>query len=721
MASQDVAPNRIRRFNDADYDRLVEGSGPISRFAKKLVYKAIVKRGSQALERIDQTQRPGANIETRESHKYEPIDSSNREIRLLRILPPPRLRLKGGEAAQVIRCEMSRVPLRDGPKYTALSYTWGPLSKVPIWVNGEVLHVTENLLIALRWLREHSQPSRFLWIDAVCINQKDLDEKSAQVGMMGQIYKSASEVLVWLGPAHEAQLKTIIAIGTAAEAAGVWTVEKETFTERHRPIRELMDDLKANWIPGQPKKYPHNVNGFNPERIFLGVLQSAWFTRTWVLQEVALGAKATLCSGCTTTPFEVLITALKLLDLWLTWKPSDLSSTAATLKFRQATRERNKTVMDEALKNMRFVFVQPPSVTFRRFFNEDRGPFTLFQCLYITFVMSGPEMEIHATDPRDRIYSLLDISNDAADVLHIKPNYHKTVHKVFTELARALLRIGHWQILQLCRGRRLTGLPSWVPDWTAPVVGPWNMHPNFQASGPWFGQGLQMSPCSLDAPQLVLEAVNVGVVEKRGTTWSGVPRQYVNSGSIEATKLRFIEVESFLRESSIYRDEDISEPLWRIPISNYETETQSGARIASDFSRRGHESVRAMINRYFASLPLPPSKSPYDLQLWGVEAANGGNRPGEDDWSPYHQRMRALVDSCPVLLSNGLVGLGPSSCEVGDMVVIPLGSPVPFVVRPDKNGGYRDYHLIGEAYVHNIMNGEFLESGWVKPATFVFV
>lgn len=84
--------------------------------------------------------------------------------------------------------------------YEALSYIWGAVAgESEIICNSFPLLVTANCLTALRHLRKrHKQ--RILWVDAICINQSSTTERSAQVAMMGEIYRIASRVLLWLGP-----------------------------------------------------------------------------------------------------------------------------------------------------------------------------------------------------------------------------------------------------------------------------------------------------------------------------------------------------------------------------------------------------------------------------------------------------------------------------------------------------------------------------------------
>jgi hypothetical protein len=98
------------------------------------------------------------------------------------------------------------------PNYEALSYTWGSMECTEVAYvyescataqgprdPGTILNIGQNLTCALRHLR-YPNKSRTLWIDAICINQTDIGERSAQVQRMGNLYKLADRVLVWLGP-----------------------------------------------------------------------------------------------------------------------------------------------------------------------------------------------------------------------------------------------------------------------------------------------------------------------------------------------------------------------------------------------------------------------------------------------------------------------------------------------------------------------------------------
>lgn len=123
-----------------------------------------------------------------------PLDSD--KIRLLRLLP------SDNEAAP-LHCELCNYSLQESSQrthvYDALSYVWGDThATLPIYVDKNRFNVTENLHAALLHLRDHSF-ERIIWVDAICINQKDKQEKEQQIRLMYKIYTYANCVIVWLG------------------------------------------------------------------------------------------------------------------------------------------------------------------------------------------------------------------------------------------------------------------------------------------------------------------------------------------------------------------------------------------------------------------------------------------------------------------------------------------------------------------------------------------
>ena len=102
-----------------------------------------------------------------------------------------------------IICRFTAVSLDDSPCYEAFSYVWGESSgSCFVTVDDNPVGVTDNIHSCLRHLRLFDQ-ERIIWVDALCINQSNLQEKMHQVSHMGNIYKQASQIVVWLGDSWE--------------------------------------------------------------------------------------------------------------------------------------------------------------------------------------------------------------------------------------------------------------------------------------------------------------------------------------------------------------------------------------------------------------------------------------------------------------------------------------------------------------------------------------
>jgi Heterokaryon incompatibility protein (HET) len=122
---------------------------------------------------------------------YSQLDAMCREIRLIELLP--------GSYNDYICCHMVVVSLDNEPQYKALSYTWGdPKITLPTCVDGHILSFTLSPESALRQFRQRNEIV-VLWIDAICINQLDNEERTQQVALMGDIYSQSKEVMIWLG------------------------------------------------------------------------------------------------------------------------------------------------------------------------------------------------------------------------------------------------------------------------------------------------------------------------------------------------------------------------------------------------------------------------------------------------------------------------------------------------------------------------------------------
>lgn len=122
---------------------------------------------------------------------YSPLEHSRAPIRLLVLYP--------GAHEAAIECDLQISSLEDKPGYEALSYTWGEsTSGGAVSIAGCLLSITDNLSSALRHLR-YPERARLIWVDALCINQNDVEEKTKQVQIMGRIYTECAQCLIWLG------------------------------------------------------------------------------------------------------------------------------------------------------------------------------------------------------------------------------------------------------------------------------------------------------------------------------------------------------------------------------------------------------------------------------------------------------------------------------------------------------------------------------------------
>lgn len=163
--------------------------------------------------------------------------------------------------------------------YEALSYTWGSLDLTHyINIQGRRLRITSNLYVALQHLRLPDQ-DRILWVDAVCINQSDLNERGHQVRQMAQIYKESERVVIWLGEGTDRTdilMESLKRLQQASNALSCKTWNLEDPAWKH-----LWGHSQINPQQGVPGLENTQRQGLEE------MLSRSWFRRVWVLQEVA--------------------------------------------------------------------------------------------------------------------------------------------------------------------------------------------------------------------------------------------------------------------------------------------------------------------------------------------------------------------------------------------------------------------------------------------------
>ncbi|KAL5316720.1 hypothetical protein ACEPPN_015771 [Leptodophora sp. 'Broadleaf-Isolate-01'] len=221
---------------------------------------------------------------------YLPFDPAKSQIRLICLQPS---QSNNGDGDNII-CNLRLADLDDkNCVYDALSYEWGDPTNTSFSVilNGEETSVRQNLWLALRSLKDQTRP---VWIDALCINQRDDEEKNSQVGQMGRIYQRASRVIAWLGPEDD----EIAGASTAAFSLANFLHGTSVSTRYcYRPETGFWRPYKyptpaTPSRPNVPVTYQHH--GWAALHSFC---QKSYWSRLWITQELVLASCITVKIG----------------------------------------------------------------------------------------------------------------------------------------------------------------------------------------------------------------------------------------------------------------------------------------------------------------------------------------------------------------------------------------------------------------------------------------
>lgn len=316
----------------------------------------------------------------------------------------------------------------SAPRFEALSYAWGAADD-PVGIsvyedakggsrNGYV-RVTQNLATALPYLR-HENEERVLWIDAICVNQQDLVERSNQVRKMADIYSRAERVVVWLGPESENSANALQRLHVLGSHV---TVDWTSF--RYRANTKQDRDL-AN----------QNVDVSFTEEDFSAIhalFCRSWFERLWVRQEVQLATVAILVCGYSMIPWNTFRNAVRCLYTKL--------------------RLRSIRAFSDRLNLIENIVDYSGSYT-----GLGRRAYSAGDC--------------KCSDERDRIFAILGVLHHTdKERWSFEPNYTSTLCQVYEDVSFSYMEA--WENLHLMDYCDLASrdnkqdLPTWVPDWTS--------------------------------------------------------------------------------------------------------------------------------------------------------------------------------------------------------------------------------------------------------------
>lgn len=363
---------------------------------------------------------------------YKPLDPERAEIRLLTLHP--------SQFDEDVRCSLHTISLTNGPHYEALSYVWGdPANTLPVIVNGSEIRVTANLEAALRHLRWQEKP-RMLWVDAVCLDQNNTKEKNIQVPMMGEVYRQATSVIVWLG-------QGLGHVDGAIKWAKNFASKQTSKTSSGQELAVLfaaMDMLEL----------------FRLGLGLLHLLKHPYWNRMWTYQEYVLATDMPICVyGHLSFSLPIVIEAFK---AFLKEPPSSHLWGGSPQPLDENFRRISFTIFREVAE---FAEHKTAKINLNRLAEHIRyEPPGRVILAHLLLESAGRA----SSNPRDRIYALYGL--DPSLSREIPVDYSKTESQVVLEATAFMLRSGEsesvWGIFELRTDRfsSVKRLPSWTPN-----------------------------------------------------------------------------------------------------------------------------------------------------------------------------------------------------------------------------------------------------------------
>jgi hypothetical protein len=347
---------------------------------------------------------------------------------------------------------LSDFTLSSCPPFTCVSYVWGDTTKAPkhtITTNGRPLGIFNSLYSFLELIRDAPEFSddMYWWIDSICINQENFQEKNAQVAIMKKIYETSQRTIVWLGEELDRGFKeeTQDCVGAIASMKVLVRKKKEALGPRVEDNEARMEAAKLKLTTNRDNL---GVNWDAVERLLL----RPWWRRVWTLQEMCVPERVTIYCGKNKIHRQAMYNAIHAIYLCRGSDGKLISRTAW-----------------DAGWNRRRI-----SQWYRYNNNTDDGKLRLRIRNQMHLVaMIAYVSNCDTSDDRDRIYSVRGLVADS----HLVPEtrYDRTIAAVYMELVRSFItRYNRLDIICLAHVfRRPEGtkndLPTWVPDWRVKV------------------------------------------------------------------------------------------------------------------------------------------------------------------------------------------------------------------------------------------------------------
>ncbi|KAI0454905.1 heterokaryon incompatibility protein-domain-containing protein [Xylaria acuta] len=596
-------------------------------------------------------------------------------VRLFRFTP--------SATAQDLECELAVFPLTQAPKFNALSYCWGDsVRSASIRSNEDKMMITRVLREALQRLLVLDRGGiEWLWIDQICINQTNAQERGSQVDMMKAIYKASERTIIWLG----ADIPGIEAVETLLEKM-TYLYNKDLSPSGSRKRRRYtIDEYKAANLPP-------------PEHLSWGafgeILSRPWFCRSWVIQEATFSrvSPRMLCGS-----YE------------LPWRQILSSGTWLLSMCYRLTPLGSKSEIVLVLRSLKLF--------------SELGQVGL---PWDATTLLNKAIRFQTSEPRDRIYSLVGLTAEAYETSVLpsvfRANYDRPVRAIFRDVTRYIITAsGNLSILTLIRNTPDWGkYPSWVVDFAADVLWErisyfaWSDHAKGwhsvrEISNYASGRLPVAVQHSLSDDILALKGIRVDAVDAVCEVMSSSALNSFGPQVLLAWKAacqrlssRYTTTEALARAVMVTLTAD-----WN--LSNYERVADQPLRYFYAYMWRAYYrlqeetmSTRYQVDieeEYISHLPkaIPDNTADANIYRLHLDAA-------------HHRRVFFTRDML-------YVGLGPGIMQENDILCVLNGAATPMVLRPDK-GLYR---YVGECYVYNLMHGEAiadLQKGKYTEETF---
>jgi len=561
--------------------------------------------------------------------------------------------------------------------YHALSYVWGDsLKRVSINLDGKPFLVTENLFDALRQLQRWGEPMT-LWIDAICINQEDNTEKGHQVARMNAIFECSQRVIAWLGPADR---QSELAIPKLKRMASLWESLQAAGT-RAELRQEIINQATSEMVGGELgyRGLPHVL-------AIQSLFRRPWWGRIWIIQEGTSTAHTVfLCGGAEITR-------------------STLASAVAMITFIAAVGPRYR-ALRSILPSKAHVLLG-----LREHKLQGRDALAVVQLA----------REYKATDLRDKIFALVSLFKNGRALLRgLLPMYGVDTRETYVDFGRYLINnspFGHQlNILGNCGISAKTDawgdlkLPSWTPDWRVEEIehsplhkwlGPVDNKGNyfrFSGSKRAYGAGvppsggimdLHFNPPRCDGELLTVQACCVDGILK-------------TSGTITRTELGRYNVIHNPYWQVEDKESRYSQPPSRAEgprpwYQNLQTALHSALPGATQRQTISCTREEARLHTLVADIFYTQDRSEFPQ-------GRGSRALLSLEW----EHSRAADEACRarqlIQTAAGRIGLAPSQAKIEDMIYLIYGGQVLYILRPTAEGRYK---LVGECYLHGLMDGE---------------